>query len=237
MASHGSNRHQKRLAAPKVAGIKRKSHVYLAKPRPGKHQKSQAISASTLLVDIMGLCENRRQADVLLSSGHVVIDGRRTFAKAPVGLMDVVSIPSVKKHFVLVLRAGVLRPQAIDEKNAQAKNYRLVHKTVLSLDKIQLGLHDGRTLLVTKKQDVHSLGDTLRLSIQGQKIESSFKLEKGATAYVFKGRHAGYVGTVDDIQPATANRRSEVRLSGATGSLITLKDYLFIVEPGFTVTV
>ncbi len=237
MASHGSSRHQKRLAAPKAAGIKRKTHVYLAKPGPGKHAKNQSIAAATLLVDRLGLCENRRQAGALLSSGQVLVDGRRVDAKAPLGLMDVVSVPSLKKHFILVLRAGVLRPQPVDEKAAKAKNCRLLRKTVLSPEKIQLGLHDGRSLLVSKKDDRFSLGDTLRVGFSGQKIEGSHKLEKGATAYVFAGRHAGFVGTVDDIHPATANRRSEAHLSGSTGKLITLKDYLFVVEPGFTVTV
>ena len=55
---------------------------------------------STILRDYLKVCDNNREAKIILHAGQVLIDQRVVRKpKTAVGLMDVISLPKMKKHF------------------------------------------------------------------------------------------------------------------------------------------
>ncbi|MBI4360645.1 hypothetical protein HY572_02625 [Candidatus Micrarchaeota archaeon] len=237
MASHGSSRHVKRLNAPNAAGIARKSSKWFRKPDAGAHNARESLSLGTLLVERLRVCENQREAKKLCGAGLVRVDGRPV--KKPsfsVGLMDIISIPKLSLNVVLVFKHDVLQPLPLDSKHAATKLCRVVGKTKVLGGQVQLGLHDGRTLLVPPTDASISPGDTLQVSVPNQKIQGVLKLVKGATALVVRGRHAGQVASVEELMPQMGKKKPEAKLTANGESLITLKDYVFVVQPGFSVT-
>jgi len=236
MASHGSSKHQKRIAAPAISPVARKTHVWLQKPGAGAHGKQHSIALGTLLVERLHVCETQRLARKLITHGKVKVDGRNASdVKQPIGLMDIVSIADLGKHYLMLIKDGELLAMEIPAAQAQTKLCRIMDKTVLPGGRIQLHLHDGRNLLMVREEDRFKTGDTLKLSVPKQGVQGILKLEKGATCYIHQGRHSGQTAQLDGIVDREGSRRAEANLSYDGHKLITLKDYLFVVEPGFTV--
>ena len=236
MASHGKQRHLKRMASPKAAGLSKKEHLWTRKPAAGPHPSEQCIALSTLLKDVMHLAEDGKEAKRLLTTGQVLVDGKAVHApEFPIGLMDVLSVPKIGKSFRLVSIRGILRPVEVPESQAKTKLCKIVNKTVVRQGKIQLNFHDGRTALIEKEEDRFKPGDTVKLSIPKQAVAGFLKLEKGALCYIYKGKHAGTVGTLSKIVEREGSKASDAVLSSEGKELITLKDYLFVVDKDFKV--
>jgi len=236
MASHGSSKHQKRMAAPKASRVARKTHVWLQKPNAGPHAKDHSLALGTLLVEQLKICETQRLAKKLVTKGKVLVDGRNVAdVKFPMGLMDILSIPALQKHYVMLIQGGQLVPVEISDQQAKTKLCRVMDKTVLPGGRIQLHLHDGRNLLIVREEDRFKTGDTVKVAVPKQTLQGFLKLEKGATCYIHQGRHSGQTAKLDGIVDREGSRRAEANLSADGHNLITLKDYLFVVEPGFNV--
>ena len=94
-----SSGHLKRLVAPRSWSIARKERTWTTKPMPGKHSLEGAIPISTILRDYLNVCDNNREAKIIINDGAVMIDQRIVRKpKTAVGLMDVISIPLMKMH-------------------------------------------------------------------------------------------------------------------------------------------
>ena len=95
-----SSDHLKRLVAPRSWSIARKQNVWTTRPMPGKHSLEGAIPISTILRDYLNVCDTNREAKFILNSRAVLIDQRVVRKpKYPVGLMDVISLPAMKRHY------------------------------------------------------------------------------------------------------------------------------------------
>ena len=73
---------------------------------------------------------------------------------------------------------------------------KIIGKTTLSGNKIQLNLHDGSNVISNDKVKVN---DTLSLSLDG-KIKDKISLDKGKKSIVISGKHAGSFGTIDNVE-------------------------------------
>ena len=83
-----SSGHLKRLVAPRSWNIARKERTWTTKPMPGKHSLEGALPISTILRDYLKVCDNNREAKIILHNGEVLIDQRVVRKpKFPVGLM------------------------------------------------------------------------------------------------------------------------------------------------------
>ena len=71
-----SSGHLKRLVAPRSWNIARKERTWTTKPMPGKHSLEGAIPISTILRDYLKVCDNNREARIILTDGSVMIDQR-----------------------------------------------------------------------------------------------------------------------------------------------------------------
>ncbi|MBI3587633.1 30S ribosomal protein S4e [Candidatus Micrarchaeota archaeon] len=235
MAGHGRKRHFKRLAAPKLVSIGRKKARYLRAPFAGRHKKGEAFSLLVLLRDVLKLARDRGEAKRVLSGGMVLVDGAARRDEAfPVGLMDTVSIPEQGLHFRIVVANGKLSPAVISEKEAGVKLCKVVGKSLVRGGKIQLSFHDGRSHIIEREEDRFSLGDTVKLSIPGQKISGFIKLEKGARCYIHLGKHAGKLAKLDGLLERAGSTATDASLTADAGEkLITRKNYVFAVEDDF----
>ena len=148
-----SSSHLKRLVAPRSWSIARKEGTWTTKPMPGKHSLEGAIPISTILRDYLNVCDNNREAKIIINDGAVMIDQRIVRKpKTAVGLMDVISIPLMKIHMRAMLDGrGRIRFVPIKATEAKWKLLRVENMTIVKGGKTQLNLHDGTNILSEEK--------------------------------------------------------------------------------------
>lgn len=222
------SKHLKRLAVPRSWTIQRKTNVYTAKPTPGPHPIERAVPLGTVLRDYLGVAATGREARNAVSRGDVLVDGRLVKeARLPVGFMDVISVPKLKRAWRAVIDARArLVFVEVTEKDAAWKLSQVTGKSTLKGGKTQINLHDGRNLLV--KKDDYSTGDVLKLEMPSQKILGHFRLEEGQTVLVVGGQHAGEVAPVQTVETTRSHKANLVKLSaGGDASFTTIKPYAF----------
>jgi len=219
-------KHLKRLNAPRVLKIKRKENIWTIRPSPGPHPLEKSIALGILIRDYLNLSDNLRETKKILTNGEVQVDGVvRKNHEFPCGLMDVISIPALKKDFrILFDRRGKLQLVPILSKDATWKLCRVENKTVLKGKKIQLNLHDGRNKIVEK--DDYKTGDVLRVSFKDQKIDDVFKFQKGTVSLITGGSHIGEIANIDDIETIPSFKPNLAKMKGRS-EFSTHQKYVF----------
>jgi small subunit ribosomal protein S4e len=229
----GGSRHLKRLAAPKAWKIRRKTRFgkWVTNVIPGPHPKERAVPLRVLIRDILGLAANAREADFIIRSGKVLVDGVvRKNPRFPVGLFDVVEIPEIEKVFRIVLDdKGRLIAREVPESEKGVKIVRVEGKRVIRGGKIQVNTHDGRTFVLDDAHKDVRVGDVLYISVPDQKIKDVLKLEKGNLVYVLSGRHAGTIGTLNEVIPGDVVRERAVNVSVEGATMETAARNVFVV--------
>ena len=170
-------KHLKRLNAPRVLRLHRKEKTWTIRPSPGPHPLEKSISLGIIVRDYLDLADSLKETRKIITNGEVLVDGVvRKDHKFPCGLMDVVSIPTLKKDFrILFDGRGKLVLVPIASKDANWKLCRVENKKIIKGKKIQLNLHDGRNKIVEKND--YKTGDVLKLSFKDQKIDDTFKFD------------------------------------------------------------
>lgn len=153
MGKKGGARHLKRMPAPVFWPIHRKEFKWVVKPKPGPHPSTQALPLLLVVRDQMGLAKTRKEARAIIGKGHVEIDGKpRLEEKFPIGLMDILKIPSTNKTYRVIptLKKG-LTLHGTKAEESKFKLCRIENKTTIKGGRIQLNLHDGRNILIRVK--------------------------------------------------------------------------------------
>ncbi len=220
------SKHLKRLNAPRTLRIHRKERTWTIRPSPGTHPLKRSISLGLVIRDYLGLADTLHEAKTIISSGEVLVDGvKRKSYKFSCGLMDVISIPKIKKDYrVLFDRRGKLTLVPVESKDAGWKLCRVENKTIVKGKKIQLNLHDGRNKLVQK--DEYKTGDVLKLSFKDKKINESYKFDKGTVSVIIGGSHIGEVANIVDVETVSSSKPNLTKMKGET-EFSTLQDYVF----------
>ena len=219
-------KHMKRLPAPRALKITRKTSVWAVKPAPGPHPKDRSIPLLTLVRDFLHLADNAREAVALLTAGEVHVDGRVVRqSKFPVGLMDVITLPSRKENYRILIDArGRLVPTPVPANEAGWKLCRVEGKTTLPGGATQVNLHDGRNIIVAK--GAPPTGTTLKLSLPKQQVSASFPRTPGSVALLIGGQHAGEVGHLETIQTSRTSRANTARFKEGFDTIV---DYVFVI--------
>jgi small subunit ribosomal protein S4e len=191
------------------------------------------LTITLVLREILGYAENMREVKAILSAGQVKVDGVvRKNPRFPVGLMDVIEITSSNERFRLLPKInGGLRLVSVDETEAGFKLCRIENKSMVKGGKVQLGLHDGRTILaeIEKAADYSTL-DTLKIGIPKQKLMKSINLDKGVYAIVTRGKNIGIEGKVLEIEKRIGTHASTVTIQDSEGNRFqTALEYVFAV--------
>ncbi len=202
MVSIAGSKKLKRQMAPMFWGITRKEKRFVITVRPGSHPKNFSIPTAVFLRDTLKIVSTLREAKSAIYGGKVKIDGiKRKSLHHSIGLMDVIELENVDDVYRLVpMKGKILQPLKINESEKTKKLSKVTTKTTIKSGKIQLGFHDGRTII--SDIDV-SVGDSCVLKIPDQEILDVIKLEKGCQVIVTRGANAGQVGKVEKIEEGT----------------------------------
>lgn len=207
MARMGGDKRLKRSGAPTFWGIPRKRYQFAVLAAPGPHPRNTSYPLTVLLRDTLGVVKSAREARVALGEGSIIVDGVvRREPDFPVGLMDVLEIPSIGKVYRLVPTArSLLSPVEIPDSEKSLKLCKIRRKVTIKKGRLQYGMHDGRSI-ITEGEVSLNVGDSLLIQVPSQKIERTLKFEKGALALVISGQKAGQLGRIEDIKAGTFSR-------------------------------
>ena len=217
-------KHLKRLATKKSWPIKRKGITFITKPRPGSHNTTVSTSLNTILKEMMQVVKTTKEVKYILQHKEVMVDGvKRKDHRFTTGLFDVISIKETKENFrVLLNKNGKLTLVNINDKEATIKPCKVVGKTHLKGNKLQINLNDGKNIL-TKKDDI-KIGDTIIITIPDQKVKEIVRLDKESRIFLTGGSHIGFTGTVENIDGKTITFKS------GNDKFETLKKYAFAIN-------
>jgi len=218
--------HLKRLAAPRSLKIHRKEAVWTIKPSPGPHPLEVSIPLGLVVRDYLKLAENTKETKRIISNGDILIDGKqRKDYKFPCGLMDVITIPVMKNSYRLLFNErGKLTLVPIKFSEADWKLCRIENKTIINGKKTQLNLHDGGNIIV--KKDDYKTGDVIKLSFKDNKIQDTYKFQKGTVSIIIGGSHVGEVANIEDFIIIPSSKPNLAKMKGKT-TFSTLQKYVF----------
>jgi small subunit ribosomal protein S4e len=213
MVSIAGSKKLKRQMAPQFWGINRKNKRFVITVKPGPHKKEFSIPSAVFLRDTLKIVSTLREAKSAIYGGRIKIDGvvRKSLHQA-IGLMDVVELQDVSDVYRLVPTDGkILKPVKINESektkkivsNESEKTKKIVRvksKTTIKNGKMQIGFHDGRSIISETPVNV---GDSCLIQIPDLKILEVLKLEKDAHVLVTRGVNAGKIGKIDTIEEGT----------------------------------
>ncbi|MBU1199055.1 MAG: hypothetical protein KKF46_03310 [Nanoarchaeota archaeon] len=196
--------HLKRINAPKRWNILRKNYKFISRPNPGR-DLSLSISLNTVLKEMLNKTKTTKETKYLLKNQGVMVNGvKRYDDKFPVGFLDVVSFPSTKEYFrILIDKKNKMFVLSIKEDESKLKLSKLIDKKDLSKEKVQFNCSDGRNFIVKRGDKLLAdakTNDSLLYAIPENKITQVLKLEKGALVYLYKGKHVGLIVVVDDFK-------------------------------------
>jgi small subunit ribosomal protein S4e len=220
------SKHLKRLAAPRVLRLHRKERKLTIRAAPGPHPLEIAIPLGLIVRDYLGLCDTYKEARKIVSNGDILVDGvKRKNFKFPCGLMDVISIPKMRKNIrILFDRNGKLTLVPISESDAEWKLCRIQNKTIVKGKKVQLNLHDGKNKLVDK--DEYKTGDVLKISFKENKIDEVYRFDKGTVSMIIGGTHIGEIASIDEIQVVASSKPNLAKMKGEK-EFSTIAEHVF----------
>lgn len=202
MVSIAGSKKLKRQMAPQFWGITRKDKRFVITVKPGPHKKSYSVPTAVFLRDMLRIVTSLREAKASIYSGSVKIDGvvRRSLHHS-IGLMDVVELTNVADIYRLVpTKDKLLEPIKINESEKSKKLVRVTAKTIISKGRLQIGFHDGRSII----SDINvNVGDACLIQVPEQKILNVIRLEKGCQGLVTRGNNAGQIGKIETVEEGT----------------------------------
>jgi small subunit ribosomal protein S4e len=198
MGKKGGDTRVKRQISPEFWAIRRKESQFVIRLKPGPHPKQRAYPLGMVLRDVLNVAGTRHEADRILKTGNVKVDGivRRDLNFA-VGLMDVVELAMGQTYRMVPKNSALISPIAIEDAEKGIKLVKITSKTSVRENKIQYGFHDSKTLLSDQKLKV---GDTCVIDLPEVKIKNNIAFEKGCTVLITTGENAGRLGRIEEIK-------------------------------------
>lgn len=212
MGKKSGSKSLKRLSAPKRWDIDRKSKRFATRPKPGAYSLADGYSLGVALRDVLGLVQNAREVNSVLSGSQILVDGvPRRDAAFSVGLFNVIQVPREGLAYRLIPSPDGLTAKKVAKEQAGLKLCRIKSKSKTKGGHIQYGLHDGRSMV----NDALGLspGDSVVIKVPEQSVVSSVKLTKGSVGLVLSGDRAGQIGKISDVKKGTVSRERMITLS------------------------
>lgn len=219
--------HMKRITAPRTWGVHRKKSKFITKPLPGAHTKEMSFSINTFLKEIVGLVQTTKETKFILTNDSVLVNGkRRRDFKSQVGFLDILSIKSIGKNYLIVVDdKGFLRAKEINDKQAQSRLLKISGKTILGKDKVQINTLNGENLLLKASEaKKYKTGDSLIVEVSSLKILEHLPLKEKELVFVYTGKHSGKSGILESAE------RNAGFIKNEKESFETSKRYLIAVN-------
>ncbi len=196
-----------RTQAPTFWGVPRKSKHLSPNTSPGPHRKALSIPLTVLIRDVLKLAKTAKEVRTAIVGGGVIVEAiARRDPNFPVGLMDVLEMPSLRKTFRLVpTKTRTLYPIEISEDEKSLKICAIRNKVSAGKSVIQYGTHDGRSIITGPEVNM-SVSDSAQIELPSQKIVKHLIMKKGSMVMVIGGKRQGEVGMLSSIKPGTVTR-------------------------------
>ena len=214
MGKKGEPTRLKRKPAPRFWPIHRKEFVWAVKPSPGPHSLENCLPLAIVLRDILGFAKTRKEAKTIVSQGRIYIDGKvRCEDDFPVGLMDVISIPDIDKHFRILPSKKGLIIHPISKEEAVFKLCKIENKTIVKNGDLQISFHDGSNTLVkiadpkNPQEDIYKTLDTGKISLPERQILEHIKMKENDFAIITGGKNIGKYGKIVEIEHVEGKKR------------------------------
>ncbi len=172
------------------------------------------LPLSLVLRDILGVAKTRKEAKKIISQGKVHVDGKvRRKDDFPIGLMDVISIPDLKKFFRVTPSRKGLFLDPIRKKEASFKLCKVEDKNTVASGHVQIALHDGSNILAKTAESDNRQGvnyetfDVLKLSLPEKQVVDQLKTKEGNLAIITGGKNIGKQGRIVEIEKTGAKKR------------------------------
>lgn len=226
MASKGNKRHMKGLTATKYLSVKRKVHVYVAKPNAGRHSLERSIPL-VLFAEKIGVAATRASATKLIKKKAFLVN-KKTVAdpKYPIGLNDYVEVEGQNEAYLVGINE---RSQVSIEKrgkeNAEKRLCKVVQKFKAKGGAIMIRLHDGT---VIKASNDIRVNDSVIIDPKNN-IREVIRLGNGRKCLVISGVHVGTSGTIKEIKEGTAKTNPSVLVESGNWGFETLTKNVMVV--------
>ncbi len=230
MAKKGHNYKQKALSVAPVRHLLRKANTWTIRATPGAHASAESIPLGFVVRDMLQLSKTGKETKHILGAGNVRVDSHvRRDPKFGVGLFDTVSVVSTKKNYRLLYdRKGRLLAKEVAANEANVKPAKVLRKTLAKGKKLHAQTHAGRVYPTDAKT---SVGDSILVDVNTDKISGHLPLAKGARVYIVGGTHVGEIANVTGIVDGTMKRDKLVDLSeGSVTFQTTAKNVMVIDE-------
>ena len=182
-----------------------------------RHSLNKSISILFILRDILKLAKSRKEVKHILSEGEVKINSTaRKNENFPVQIFDTVSLEKMKKFYRLEIINGKFSLSEIKQSETTKKIVKILGKTILKKNVLQMNLEDGSNLLTKLKFEV---GDSVILDTKEKKIEKILPLKPKAKVEIILGKHAGEKGELVAIEDLRKGKTYKVKLEKAEVSL------------------
>ena len=233
MGKKGGLRHLKRLAAPGFWSIHRKEYTWVKRPLSGPHPLVKSIPLLVLIRDKLRLARTAKEARAIIVEGKVKIDNVTRFdEKFPVGLMDVIEIPSMNKAYRLVpSQQHMFKLVSISDREKNLKPCRIENISTLRGGLLQLNLHDGRNIRLKPKGSKavrFKTKDTLIIDLSKNEIVEQIPLSENSFAVITGGKNTGINGVITKIHNPNPTADKIVSIKTADGQEFSSTiDYVF----------
>lgn len=237
MGSKGASRHRKRFTAPLTYPIPRKHYKFTIKSTPSGHLTERSIPLSIVLRNILDLAETTREADRIIRSGAIAVDTViRRDPRFAIGPMDILSIPEIGNHYRVTPFEGKRRLSLVEIPDT-ASNWKLckvIGKRKVRQGRLQINLHDGRSIEITEEDDKLlreiSLGDTIKISLPEQEVQEHIPLQTGIWCIIEDGSNIGKSGKLLELEKRIGKNRSIAVLETGTETIVrTSLEYVFAI--------
>jgi len=178
------------------------------------------------------LADTAKEAKKIIKSGNIFVDKKRKKdEKYPLGFMDSIEIPELKKYYRISVNKHGLNIIEISSKESELKLCKIVSKTFLKKGKLQLNLHDGKNIIVDikNKKDDYKTGDSILLKLPEQKIQQHLKLEKDMVALITHGQNKGQIVKIKEIIETPTGEPTKIVCSQKDKIFESIKDYIFVI--------
>jgi len=225
--------HIKRLAANRHIRLPKKVKKFVISIMPGKHPKDEAIPLGYVIRDILGHALTYKEARKAVGKKYYYVDGRLARdIKTPLGVMDVLEVIATGETYRVVYNEkGILDLIKISKKDASRKIGSIRYKRLVKGGNIMITTHDGRNFVLPYEEgNKYKVGDSILFEIPSQKIIKRLELKPGAFVMIVRGKWAGKVGKVKEIEIIRGLEPNKITIEDENGTEITtLKDYVMVL--------
>lgn len=218
-------RHLKRLAAPASWSVKRRSTKFIARPFPNGQKMELCIPLAVFMKELENIAKTTKEVKAILQKKNVLVNGRRKkHQRDAAGFLDVVVFEETNEMFRMILnKNGQITAVKIPAAEAGIKICKIIGKTVLKGNKVQLNLNDGQNYIIDQKEK-WNVGDSLVMDMKKRKMTEHLPFQKNMTALMTAGKQVGEIGKVAEIEKETIIVKLASGKEYQTG-----KEYAFIV--------